>query len=391
MDNKVKNRIFGLLIVTFALALLEFFSYIYVYKVKDNPLGAVSERHLYSYFRGHELNPEYRRPFDTGDVRIHSDDGFRSDHSFSIDKPKDVFRVILFGGSQAYGVGSQPGGVYPENRSLSNDQTVSNFLEANLNTIGKEQGRSTRVEIINAAVVAYKTYQHLLYFNERLYMYDADLLLFVDGHNDYYSDEISRNPMLKNAYAKELVWNFNNRSFAFSIYSFFRGLGEYSYFFKFLEKTMQKLLPIISPYESPVETEAIHDVSRYEEYANNSYLRIYRQFAALQSQYGYGMHIVIQPQLLFENEQLLSEHDKKIYAITDKYSDKQLMQEIKKKLPSVFNQANLAFTDLTTIAEGSNNGLDLYYDYTHLTPAGSKLSAVKISSAIQHKVFPPVE
>ncbi|HEX2479947.1 MAG TPA: hypothetical protein VHK45_11760, partial [Geminicoccaceae bacterium] len=43
-----------------------------VVKAYDNELGNSPQRHLYSAVRGHELNPGYRRDFDTGGRLIHS-------------------------------------------------------------------------------------------------------------------------------------------------------------------------------------------------------------------------------------------------------------------------------------------------------------------------------
>lgn len=386
MNNRLKHMVFTAVMLLCVFVVLELFSYIYMLKIRDNPLGSASERHNYSYFRGHELNPEYYRPFDTNGVKIHSPDGFRQDAAVSIKKPDDVYRIILFGGSQAYGVGSQAGGVYVPEATLANDQTVSHFLEQSLNEVSQARA-GKRVEVINAAVVAYKAYQHLLYFNERLYQYDADLLLFVDGHNDYYSDKIERNPMLANVYAKDLVWNFNNRSFTFSVYSMARVLGEYSYFFKFLEKSLQKIVPIVSPYQAPIESTVSHDLSRYPEYALNSYLRIYQQFKALQPLYGFEMRIIIQPQILLEQEALLSDHDKAVLSITQQYADQELMQNIHAKLPGIFEAAELEFNDFTAIADKVDNTADLYYDYTHLSPAGSEVLADNISLVVQSSVF----
>lgn len=387
MQSSNKNRLFIGVIVVLFLVILEFLAYLYVYQIKDNPLGRTSERHQYSYFRGHELNPGYKRPFDTDNKTIHSEDGFRSDHTFSINKPDNVYRIILFGGSQAYGVGSQPGGVYPVNASLSNQQTSSHYLQEVLNEMSAELGVHQKVEVINASVVAYKAYQHLLYFNERLYMYDADLLLFIDGHNDYYSDEVERNPMLGNIYAKDLVWNFNQRSFVFSLYSFTRVLGEYSYLFKFIEKSLQKLLPVINPYQTPVKTDLVHDSSRYREYAKNNYVRIYQQFSALKTLYGYDMHIVVQPQIMLEDKTLLTKNDQAIYAITEPFSDRNLMSLVRDQLPNIFHDSGLDFSELTSIVEYNHSEQNLYFDYTHLTPAGNELLANEIGKAIYSKVF----
>ncbi|MDO6462237.1 hypothetical protein Q4485_16120 [Granulosicoccaceae sp. 1_MG-2023] len=380
MLSRKKQVLFSLIVLLLLALLVEGLSYVYVYKLKDNALGAASERNEYAYFRGHELNPQYQREFDTGGRRIHSADGFRRDQPVSVKKPEGVYRIILFGGSQAYGVGSQHGGVYPPEPSLQNNETVSYFLEQTLNRGLSAAGVDLRVEVINAAAIAYKVYQHLLYFNERLYQYDADLLVFLDGHNDFYPGEPNSNPMLTNVYAKDLVWQFNGRGALFAFYSGARWLGQYSYFFKLLEKGLQDLLPRVNPYQAP----AVADVSPadYRLYARDNYLRFYQQFRALAEIYGFSMHLFIQPEILLEDPALLSEHDRMIYRISDEYGDRESKTSIHPQLQGVFADSGLAVTDFTQLAPDNDKGLDLYFDYTHLTPDGSALLADNMAQVL---------
>jgi hypothetical protein len=207
-----------------------------VVKAYDNDLGNSPQRHLYSAVRGHELNPGYRRAFDTGGRLIHSAQGFRRDGLIEMAKPAGVFRIFVLGGSALYGIGVQSGTTYPLYPTLANDETITFFLERELNAQVRAAGIDVQVEVVNAGVTAYQTYHHVLYFYETLYEYQPDLLLFVDGHNDFYNVDRA-NPIKSYAYsAAAMVPALNERRPWFSLYVASRALGEYSYAFKVLEK-----------------------------------------------------------------------------------------------------------------------------------------------------------
>src|SRR6476660_9501355 len=90
-----------------------------------------STRHLFNPYRGHELNPAYSRSSDTGGDRLHSSDGFRSAVAFPEKQPAGEYRIILMGGSAAYGLGSGP--PYPPRPSLKSNETIDHFLAERLN------------------------------------------------------------------------------------------------------------------------------------------------------------------------------------------------------------------------------------------------------------------
>ena len=205
-------------------------------KAYDNELGNSSQRHLYSAVRGHELNPGYQRAFDTGGHLIHSAQGFRRDDLIEMAKPAGVFRVFVLGGSALYGIGVQSGTTYPVHPTLANDQTITFFLERELNARVRAAGLNVQIEVVNAGVTAYQTFHHVLYFYETLYEYQPDLLLFFDGHNDFYNVDRA-NPIKAYSYsAAAMVPALNQRRPWFTLYVTSRALGEYSYAFKVLEK-----------------------------------------------------------------------------------------------------------------------------------------------------------
>ena len=141
-------------------------------------------------------------------------------------------------------------------------------------------------------------------------------------------------------------------------------------------------MPWLSPYESPMPVSSERGIEGYNRYARDNYMRIYQQFGALSPLYGFQMHLFIQPEILLEDATQLSPHDQQIHAITEKHGDSDLMKAIHARLPSVFADVGFPVTDVTALAPDNSTGDDLYFDYTHLTPAGSRLLANRMAASL---------
>lgn len=351
----------------------------------DNKLGNASQRHLYSPVRGHELNPTYHRQFDTGGVRIHSSQGFRRDGWISKAKPADTLRIFMLGGSTLYGLGVQSDATYPKHPSLRNDETVPYFLEQTVNRHLGAAGLDMRVEVINAGVTAYQTYQHVQYVLETLYEYDPDILLFLDGHNDFYNvDEL--NPIKNYGYsASVLLPALNRRDPFFTLYMAARLPGQYSYTFKLIEKASLKLLEThaAKPHNSAqsIRLPAGDFQAALQQAADVGFIRNYRMIGALARHHGFAFHVFLQPEVVFEQTGLLDTEDRAIQAITERsYGNERvaLMKRARPLFPALFDQVGIAFTDLGTIAGPGTRTEQLYLDYCHLSPAGSQAVAERM-------------
>ena len=98
--------------------------------------------------------------------------GFRG-REWSEPKRPGTFRIVVTGGSAAFGMGASSG-----------DWTLPAQLEAQLNADGGE-----RFEVLNAGVIGYTATQELLLFATELSVLEPDLLIAFDGWNDF---EIAR-------------------------------------------------------------------------------------------------------------------------------------------------------------------------------------------------------
>ncbi|MCZ7584274.1 MAG: GDSL-type esterase/lipase family protein [Deltaproteobacteria bacterium] len=81
-------------------------------------------------------------------------------------KPDGVFRIVCVGGSSTYGIGVEPSAVWPA------------VLEAMLKSAGY------RVEVINAGIPGYRSFQIFILLRDFLLEYEPDAVLMYAGFND---------------------------------------------------------------------------------------------------------------------------------------------------------------------------------------------------------------
>src|SRR3990167_6911934 len=104
---------------------------------------------------------------DTSVIRINSL-GFRG-KEFSAVKDKNTYRIIILGGSTAFGKGAS-----------SNDVTIASYLGKILNE--KIKGKS--FEVYNMAINGYISAQELITFQLHGIDFKPDLVIDINGYND---------------------------------------------------------------------------------------------------------------------------------------------------------------------------------------------------------------
>src|SRR5581483_11462954 len=89
------------------------------------------------------------------------------------------------GGSTAYGLGSLSKYGQEKYAIIKNNETIDYYLEQYL----KDKVAQKRVEVINAAITSHQSHHHLIYLNQSILKYHPDMVIFIDGFNDYYPYE----------------------------------------------------------------------------------------------------------------------------------------------------------------------------------------------------------
>ena len=105
-------------------------------------------------------------------ANIHINDwGYRGTE-FTFRKPKQVFRIIIFGGSFVWGTGA-----------IYDDETISGHLEKLLN----QNYINKRFEVINGGETGFVLTQERILFIEEAIFFSPDLVIFIDGVNDLWA------------------------------------------------------------------------------------------------------------------------------------------------------------------------------------------------------------
>jgi hypothetical protein len=100
----------------------------------------------------------------------------------SATKPSGTYRIFLMGGSTGYGLGSLSPKGYLKYPVLKNTETIDYCMEERL----QSNIPSRRFGVINAGIPSHSSYHHLIYLNQMILKYHPDLIIFIDGYNDYY-------------------------------------------------------------------------------------------------------------------------------------------------------------------------------------------------------------
>ncbi len=155
-----------------------------------NPIGhnrsQVKEvtRELKDDFLQFDLKPNYEsrffgQPFATSSEGLH-------DREYDLDKPANVYRIILLGSSIDMGWG------------VATPDTYENLLEDWLNAEAGRRGISRRFEVLNFAVPAYGPVQRYEVFHRKALAYHPDFVLFSSTMIDPRLVEIHLGGLIKN-------------------------------------------------------------------------------------------------------------------------------------------------------------------------------------------------
>jgi lysophospholipase L1-like esterase len=367
-----------------------------ILNLRGSGLSPAPQRHLYATYRGHKLNPAYRHAKDTDNLLLHTPDGFRGIDPVVKTKPGNVFRIIMFGGSAMYGLGAYAER-YDYQPALRSNETIDHMLEMQLRERFVEELAGNQIEVLNAGLTGYQTFQHLIHYNERLHQYSPDLILFLDGHNDFYITRSGHNHWLDYDYISTfLAEPFNQRSIYLAVFAGVRVIAPYSHFFTLCEKYFAQRLAKEQRQMKQTRRTNVTMTSEeavgpsYSTVAHNTYLRVYEQFKALSAFDDFDWLVLLQPEIIFEQDIHLGVADIKTKRITEQsYGHPRVkrMKTVRTLLPELFKRNSIPFVDFGTIGNANLKAKKLYGDHVHLAPAGAKRVASMIVDQIDRQGF----
>jgi lysophospholipase L1-like esterase len=378
----LKNILLTLASIAVTLFLLEAGLRVALPFISNQPDPFQAERHLYSPYRGHELNPLFNTRNNTDGRKIHSSDGFRRDTPVSKTKPPKTIRIFAMGASTLYGLGTW-GGVYPNHRDLFNDELTTAYLENALNQRLAQEGSEWHVEVINTAVIAYHTFQQLVYLNEKLLSYSPDIVINIEGHNDFYIADPNYEPWQMYPYSSAALMEvINERDFFTALHFTVRALAAHSALAAQVEKRITR--PLFDARLNQLRTfkldvDESNLVQDFPKTARKTFIRTLWQINRLGELEDFKHIVYLQPEIVLENGDDLSPSDRNIRKITvDNLTHSPVfMQRIHAMLPELFHQYGIPFQDVSRLGTPGTHE-NLYLDYCHLTPEGSQRLARNI-------------
>lgn len=342
--------------------------------------------HVYEPYRNHALGPGFR---DAG--RIHDAQGFRRAADVSLDKAPNVYRIFLMGGSAAYGLSSGP--PFPP-VDIANDQTIDAKLEQRLAPLFPD----LQVEVINAAVTAYWTHHHLIYLHETLLDYDPDLIIFLDGINDYYHDRPEHRQFGSYRYSMTLaVETLNAPTFSEVLEVFFTWGRRYSNLLYVGREGLARALGWDASPEDPCNTEVVPPerlndafAAQYEAIAQRTWVRTLSAILTLLHDNGVEAITALQPELIFEPSAGRSEGDSQLLQIERGYrpqfyaEKKAFLRPIARRLAAgTAERTGATFVDLTDVFD---DRAQYFIDYCHLSEAGAERIAEQLLPVVRQRI-----
>ena len=336
--------------------------------------------HLYEFeFDPYKNILPARNFVDTRGVR-HNSVGFRRSSEVSKTKPANTYRIFLMGGSTAYGTG----GLWPHLQRdfavIKNTETIDAYLERILG----EAIPGKRIEVINAAITSTWTHHHLIYLNQTILGYDPDMVLFLDGYNDFFhaspdhdqfgsflyttqASGILGEPTLGALFRANAWWFYRRSALA---YVTVRSL-----------RTMKLL--VMSPFTErdrpPMNVDRA--MANLEQVFPRSALAMQRRIALTLRDVGVVPVFMMQPMLILERghkpmpemEQRLFQFNVESYLPNYEQFIRRAVDMVHQRETAMASELGAQFIDLTGIYGGVKE--QIYTDYVHLTPRGNELLA----------------
>ena len=377
--SRRKKVLFTGIIVVLVLGVLQLGAYAYlrVFRGYDGS-------HLMQYeFDPYKNVLPTRDYVDTRGVR-HNSVGFRRSSEVSRVKPPGTFRIFLMGGSTAYGLGGLWPHIQNDYAVIKNEETIDAYLERDLARAFPQQ----KIEVINAAITSTWTHHSLIYLYQTILNYQPDMVLFMDGFNDFFFTEpwhdqfasysynltarvVEGDPTLYSLLAMNGWWMF--RKFALA---------------HVIGRAGRELKLIVSPRKDRTPIDPAKSFAGLQEVFLRSAGKTHDRIGALLQHEGVAAVFMMQPMLVLERDRATATPvEKRLFQFNvDSYLPnyeafiKVSAPWLAQQEQAMAQRVGASFIDLTGAFKTVPG--QVYTDYCHLTPHGNEVVAGVIEQHI---------
>ncbi len=370
-----------LLVFFFSLAVLELVCYGYL-RVFEGYDGRYLMNYEFDDYKNIRPSPGYT---DTRGI-YHNAQGFRRKDDTPKEKSENTYRIFIMGGSTGYGLGSQSQYGQDKYGLIRNDETIDYYLEQYL----KDRISHKRVEVINAAITSHQSHHHLIYLNQTILKYHPDMVIFIDGFNDYYPYQEGFDQFRDFAYLERahqfMAEPTVDAWFGFTGWWLFRK----SHFVHLASKTARPIwLYAKGIGHTPVRQRM--DVERALENlqtnAKGNFLKMVERNSLILKHEGVVGVFTVQPEIMFEQRKTFTKMEHDILEEMKSHWQENFVEYKNRARPIVIELMKRATSpngsyliDLTDPFDEMTE--DVYTDYCHLTPMGNKRLAEYLAGSI---------
>jgi len=367
-----KRVLFSLVLLVLVCGVLELAGRLYL-KAFEGFDGKHLMRYEFDPYKNVVPTPNY---VDTRGVH-HNARGFRRLTEVPVRKPSDTYRIFLMGGSTAYGLG----GLWPH---VQRDYAVlrdSETIAANLERYFADSLSGRRVEVINAAITSDWTHHHLIYLNQTILEYDPDMVLFLDGFNDFFFFDEGHDQFADYPYQARYRAMMGDPTLASLAYMNGWWLFRRSAFANVAMRAVQNLQLVVRPSPHLTSLDVDKAVAGLHDVFPRSALTMDRRIGLILRDVQVTTVFMLQPMLILERdhkpmplmERKLFEFNVAAYRPNYEAFMHQAVPYVRSQEEAMARQVGAHFIDLTQIYGGVPQ--QVYTDYCHLTPYGNMLLA----------------
>lgn len=339
--------------------------------------------HLYQYafdpYKNILPTPNFK---DTRGIE-HNSVGFRRSSEVSIEKPSGTYRIFLMGASTAYGLGGLWPHIQTEFAVVKNSETIDAYLEEILSA----SVPSMKVEVINAAITSTWTHHHLIYLNQTILRYDPDMILFLDGLNDFFFFEPGHDQFGSYSY------NLPSRVIMGepTIYSLAYGnawwLFQKSAAAHVASRSLRGIAQMLSENDSrePLDVEVALAGLRAT-FPRNA-LKMQERSGLILEREGVKTVFMLQPLLILERQRDLPDIERDLFEFNvDSYLPNyeefayRAVDYLRRAEQEMAASVDASFLDLTGAFDGVEG--QMFTDYAHLTPTANRILAERIAQRV---------
>jgi hypothetical protein len=368
--------------------LLEIGSYAYL-RLFEGYDGTHLITYEFDQYKSMRPTPNYRN--DAKGIR-HNAQGFREDVDTPLIKAPNTYRIFLMGGSTAYGLHSMSRHGLTKYSVIRNSETIDTYLEAYLQN---RSGGKRRIEVINAAITSHFSHHHLIYLNQTILKYQPDMVIFIDGFNDYFNYAEGFDQFRDYAYQERAnVYMGEPTINAWAGYTAW-WLFRKSHFIHLAAKALRPVWIGLQTVRRERARIAVDDaLLNLTKNAESNYLRMVERNALTLRHEGVVPVFVLQPELVFKQSKTFTELERKIYQELDGEWQENFVEFKNKAKPLVADyltrsttKTGATFLDMTDVFVGVTG--DAYTDYCHLSPLGNKVLAEAIGREVVALIAEP--